>query len=355
MSNDAPKLTPLTPLPPLPPPERAPLRPLFTLAGSKRSAAPALAEKFPKEIHSWIEPFAGSAAMLCYMATHHPSWTSPLIRDGEPVYPSVGLFDGDPDLWGLYATLFDRRTAEALLIEARKIVAGWDESPPAYIASVREWNTSLRPRNPALQLALRTHTFNGVWRNSKRTGLNVPPANRLDGVRLPTTVDVNAWVDLIRASSAFYVGTWDVAKYDGTPDSCIPLEAYPMSLDQWPYSGRAVDSLKFACARAQTNIRGSNSRSVIYLDPPYVGKFVGYLPNGFNEDAQIRTLRFARDLAQAGHFVAWSNSNCAEARELVRAHWPEAQVDQVVVPRSVAADRLARVDAPELLAYGFGT
>lgn len=311
----------------MPPSSRFDLAPLFTLAGSKRKAAPAIFPFFPKKICAYVEPFAGSAAMLCYLVNNHPSWTA---RTPDASYPALGLFDGDVELWRIYEALRDSDDADRLLLDARRVVYDWRGQPEGYFASVRDWNTAPRPRPTGLQLALRCHTFNGVWRQSGRTGLNVPPNSRLDGARLPSQLTIEAWTHMLAESQAFSAGTWDVSRYgsefEAESELDHALEALGVPKDD--------DGAEF----------------VVYLDPPYVGKFSGYLPGGFSTDSQIRTLKFARDLHERGYFVAWSNSNCAAARELLRTHWPEARVETITVQRSVAADKLARIDASELLA-----
>lgn len=316
------------------PPPRPQVAPLFTLAGSKRKAAPAIFPFFPKKIRAYVEPFAGSAAMLCYLVNNHPAWAESSQDAGH--YPALGLFDGDQELWRIYDALCDAEDAERLLMEARRVVYDWRGQPEGYFASVRVWNTSPRPRSAALQLALRCHTFNGVWRQSGRTGLNVPPNSRLDGARLPSQTTIEAWNALLDGARLcspeyrlFTAGVWDVSKYSGFDDGSdlvVALESLNRSTKDW------------------------DGEFVVYLDPPYVGKFSGYIPGGFSAESQMRTLEFARELHERGYFVAWSNSNCAASRELLRKHWPQARVETITVQRSVAADKLARVDAPELLA-----
>lgn len=266
--------------------------------------------------------------MLCHLVANHPSWG--LLETQQATFPAVALFDGDRDLDQIYWALLSAEDAERMLLDARRVVAEWRGQPEGYLASVREWNTTPRPRNAGLQLALRCHTYNGVWRNSGRTGLNVPPNTRLDGRRMPSELNVADWVKLFENSDA-HIGHWNVSEYVGLSNDCPMIHA--------------LNSMKQEQLHAE-----ADAEVVVYLDPPYVGKFVGYLPGGFTAADQVRTLQFARDLSEAGYFVAWSNANCAPARELLRQHWPEARVETITVQRTVAADKLARIEASELLA-----
>jgi len=289
---------------------------LFPFAGSKRKTAKLIDSFLPKQIDAYAEPFAGSLGVMIHLA-----------NTGRLDNAAVKILDADRELIMLYEAL-TRGDVATLLGDAQAAVDRIQTDVVRYIQLRAEWNdTPEHARNVGTQLALRTLTFNGLWRHNRQGGLNVPPRDRLDGHLLPTLEEAEAWHRFLAAQQAWQseplAEPWNIRTWAaGAPDA----------LTQW------LDGL--TCPRENT---------VVYLDPPYFSKFTQYLAEDFDESDQIATLKLAAFLADRGYFVAYSNAYNVALRKRVIDHWPKSYQHRVEVDRVIAADALARGAEGELL------
>lgn len=300
-----------------------PLLSLFPFAGSKRAIASEIVARFPESCTDYVEPFGGGLSVFGAIDT----------GDGARVM----LADGDTALVGLWRAVADAPDEVGHL--TNDLARALEDDPLSYyklrdrfnslthgiddLAVLRECS---KPATAALQLVLRCNTFNGLWRRSARSGMNVPPTENLGVSRLPGLDRIRAWSDVLRKCA---LRPWNISHV----------------ADFWEGKRGVRDEVSdFA------QLTRPPRKTLVYFDPPYINKFSGYLVGGFPTDYQIRLLQFANVLTMRGVHVMWSNSNTPEARALLREHWPAAKIERLEVTRTIAADKLSRAVEKELLA-----
>ncbi len=306
--------------------QRDVVRPILKWAGGKWRIAPKLARILgPQALEAlWapggdarlVEPFAGSAALTCY------------------VQPLRGLLaDANTEIINLYSVCRDR--LEALLGEIGQIAAEaesclGEESFRRYYLDRRDEMNELiskagdstseeRTRRAALLLFLNRSCFNGLWRVNSRGEFNVPvgrPAANQPAAFLATTGP------RLKRFSRLLQG--------------IAL-----------LSGSYEDALK--CV-------GSND--IVYLDPPYdagdEGSFTSYTSQGFGwQDHQTLFLSVLKILeTHPGIRVVVSNSDTERIRALYESRDAKEaglRVHTIRAPRVIAAQGSRRNSISELV------
>lgn len=125
-------------------------------------------------------------------------------------------------------------------------------------------------RRAALMVYLSKTSYGGVWRVNAAGGFNVPSANRVD-------------------------------------------PALP-GLDEIGAAAAALRGVALRCGDAATILDGCGDGDTVYLDPPYLGGFVGYVKEGWTAADHARLVAAASSAASRGARVVVSDGGgCAEA------------------------------------------
>lgn len=248
------------------------MNPVLKWAGSKRWL------ELPPSTGTWIEPFAGSAAQF-----------------------------------------FKRRPAHAILCDSNKHLINFYQQvkedyswvtqfQPASVPDAHQYrqlrdlhNSSNLGNAPAAAvfLTLNRTCFNGLWRESKSGGFNVPWCKDPDRV---------VRIDLKEAAHAL----------QGAELMCGDFE--------------------LACERAMRD-------DTVYMDPPYYGTWDEYQAGGFSPTDHARLFVCAESLRARGVKVIISYNEDATLRHLYR-NW---KIENLSAPRGVAGGRSR---APEILITG---
>tara|TARA_B100000745_G_scaffold297290_2_gene244016 strand:- start:2874 stop:3689 length:816 start_codon:yes stop_codon:yes gene_type:complete len=164
----------------------------------------------------------------------------------------------------------------------------------------------------ALFLVFNRTCFNGLWRESSKSGLNVPIGRRANGdyMTLPN------WDDVIEA------GEWvrDL-------DILFVNQSWEIFLDEYVYDPRL--------------------RCVVYCDPPYYKKFVGYNSFGFCADTQADLAITLFEVAShTGSDIVVSNSAEADPFYVDSQGWVKSFFDS----RTSVSGSSQKDDMSELIA-----
>lgn len=132
------------------------IRPPFRWAGSKRRLVPEFQALVPASYGTYIEPFAGSAAMFFALQPR-----------------SAVLADSNGELMNAYSQLAHRTAAVVALVQS------YDESQPDYYEVRAASPADLDPIGRAARfIYLNRRCFNGLYRTNRANEFNVPRGSR---------------------------------------------------------------------------------------------------------------------------------------------------------------------------------
>jgi DNA adenine methylase len=265
-------------------------RPIVKWAGGKTKLLPSLLAHVPKRIGTYVEPFAGGAALFFALASE------PKRRFERAV-----LCDANWELVNCYRIV---RTDVGALIKALKRYR-YDESM-FYRIRARDPETMASIARAARFIYLNRTCFNGLYRVNSKGRFNVP-FGRYEN---PSICDE----DVLRAASRAL--------------SCA-----------------SVVHGDFTCAT-----RALRAADFVYFDPPYVplsqtSDFTRYTAGGFGMDDQKRLANEMKRLADMGVGVMLSNADTRGARRLYSGFAKET----VEAPRAINAVAKKRGNVRELL------
>lgn len=258
--------------------------PFLRWVGGKRWAVPQLVPRLRAKLAAggrYVEPFLGAGAIALALPASIPKTLNDLC------YPLVGLW------WWI------QQNPEAL---ALAVPTAWSNTAAGYAEIRKQYN--LRPfsdtsPDPSARFLWLNHTcFNGIYRENKSGGFNVPWGNRPRLAALPTTAQ------LVRVSTHL---------------QGVTLSALP-----------AIDVI----AEAR---RGD----VVFADPPYDGVYTSYTSSGFTADDQAALAEALTAARARGAHVFMTNSDTPLIRRLY-AGW---SLEPFVEPRRVAAQAASRTAA----------
>lgn len=269
------------------------LRPFLRWPGGKQWLAEQLADEImAMQPLAYHEPFVGAGAVALALPStvdlHLSDWSEPLIN-----------------LWQMVGR--HPKVVASLLVE---IIRKYGNEQEGYL-SARALFNQYPPngtRAAALMLYLNARSFNGLWRENKRGGYNVPWGQ----IRAPRIVTADELVDI-------------------------------------------SERLRNATIRHSSfvdRIAGVGAGEAIYADPPYAsipGKkqksYVAYTASGFTDEQQAQ-LASQLEAADARGVHVWATNSDTP---LIRSLYSWADLTPLAEPRPIAASALARGDAHCLL------
>lgn len=280
--------------------------PFIKSAGGKRLLAPALLKRMPPQeaYDTYVEVFTGGGAPFFAL------WSERRLDD-----KLVILNDLNVDLVNLYEAVRD----DVLNLDrnARRLIAEAMQSGDARSYFERQralWNTG-GLRTPARQLYLRKACFNGLWRQNKAGELNTS-WNKAAPTRIGTEL-MHAMAALKNAKVEFL--DWDFRRFEGGDVFIGP-------------------------------------RTLVYLDPPYLGgdrtEFTSYTQHGWNKATLVDLLTLCQLWTERGAHVVLSHSDTPVIRALLSELWPSSRRSVVQAKRSINSDPAGRGPVRELIVVG---
>jgi DNA adenine methylase len=237
------------------------VKPIVKWAGGKSWLVPALRPLLPAKMRTYVEPFAGGAAVFFALASESP----------RPFKRAI-LVDQNEELVACYRAIKSEVTD--LLLKLGEFVYDKDQ-----FYEVRAQDTSKMSdvERGARLIYLNKTCFNGLWRVNSRGEFNVPFGRMLN----PKIKDEP---NLLRASRA--LAHCDIRHGD------------------------------FASA-----LKGLGAEDFVYFDPPYVpvsktANFTSYASGGFGEEDQRRLVTAMLKLREKGVGAVLSNADTEETRAL---------------------------------------
>lgn len=266
-------------------------------AGAKHKLLTQYAEILPTDIPGrYIEPFCGTAAVFCAVADR--------VRGGS--------FLGDANKMLVETLKQVKVSTETVAHHINRIRAEYDPLPTeqkrdAYKFLVDELNNTkvYHARYAAVVLAVNRLCFNGLMRQSAKSGFNVPWGEH--------ETLVSGLEDAVRQMGQV------LREHDA---KIVWVDFADLLSELRPTTG-----------------------DLVYMDSPYVGTFGSYTAPGFSDADHIRVRDEAVKAANAGATVFVANSDCAKVRELYQGH----EMHSIVVTRSISCTSDVRGKAKELL------
>lgn len=281
-------------------------KPFVKWVGGKRQILPVLLKNLPvsvKELNEkegvYIEPFLGGGAVFFA-----------LQKQG---LKKAFLNDTNAELMNVYRVV--QQVADTLSATLER--DNFKNEKEAYL-SVRDWDRDENwPYNKsdieraARFIYLNKMGYNGLYRVNKKGQFNVP-FGRYDRLNLPSKEE------LLAAQQALL-----------------------------------KTSVDFTCMDFEKVCRFATPNDLIYFDPPYIplsptSSFVGYTPDGFNQEMQENLAKVCRDLTERN--VPWLLSNSsAELSHQLFGSIPGVETIEISASRHINSDPDKRKEVKELM------
>ena len=266
------------------------VRPIVKWAGGKTRLLASLKPHVPARIKTYVEPFAGGAALFFALAGEAPRrFASAILCDANPelvaCYRAV-----QHEVDAVIAALGKYRYDRTLYYKTRDK----DPSKMSDVARV------------VCFIFLNRTCYNGLWRVNAKGKFNVPFGRYRD------------------------------------PRICDPDALHAAS---WALSGATIRTGDFTTAT-----RELGAGDFVYFDPPYVpvsktADFTSYAAGGFGPSDQARLVAEIRRLRSAGARVVLSNADTPETRALYKGF----KKVSVEAPRPINSNATKRGPARELV------
>lgn len=271
------------------------MKPIVKWAGGKTKLLPELLARVPATIGTYVEPFAGGAALFFALADAAAEGRK------KPRFERAILADKNEDLVACYRAVRDDVEA---LIEAL--------APFKYD---RELFYEVRAQDPrkmsdvaraARLLFLNRTCFNGLWRVNSKGQFNVP-----------------------------------FGRYTN------PRMTPPEKLRE---ASRLLRGVEIVHGDFASVTRGLERGDFVYFDPPYVpvsrtADFTAYAADRFGPEEQTRLRDHLLALRKKKIAAMLSNADTEETRAL----YADLHVEVVLAPRSISRDATKRSDIAELV------
>ncbi len=243
-----------------------------------------------------MEPFVGGGGMFCAAYAAGLAGTGSVLSDLNPhiikLYKDTQAGRG-PDIHKQLESYHEVFLAEH---------ADGGNGSVFYYALRALWREG--QQGSAEFITLKQLAFNGLWRESKKSGFNVPCAKYKRFI-FPDLKDFQAWEKALEGITLVHGSFVDLEVPDG---------------------------------------------ALVYSDPPYAGTFQAYTEEGFNNEDQLALVRKCAEWSEAG-FSALSNSDCPELGDQVASLWPKSKSESIEITHSVAAKGSSRVKKQEKLYF----
>ncbi len=274
------------------------MKPIVKWAGGKSRLLDELRTRVPTDVKTYVEPFAGGAALFFALAEDVAAHKRTMAR--------AVLADRNDELIACYRAV---KSDVKGVIEA--LGAYRHDKDLFYEVRARDTATMTDVERGARLIFLNHTCYNGLWRVNASGKFNVPFGN----YKNPRILDEEA---LLAASAAF-------------------------------------EKVELVCGDFTEVTSGLGPGDFVYFDPPYVpasttADFTSYATGGFGPADQTRLVEELARLRDAGVLGMLSNADTPDTRAL----YADFNVASVSAPRSINSDANKRGMAAELLVTTWG-
>jgi DNA adenine methylase len=274
------------------------VKPIVKWAGGKTRLLGELRRRLPGEIGTYVEPFAGGAALFFALASE--------VEEGDRKLERAILCDQNRELVACYRAV---QTDVESVIEA----LGAYRYDRDLFYETREKDTSRMSdvERAARLLFLNRTCFNGLWRVNASGRFNVP----FGRYKNPRICDEEGLREASRALARAEIHHGDFSSV----------------------------------------LSGLRAGDFVYFDPPYApvsktAAFTDYAAGGFDAKDQARLVSELVRLREADVLAMLSNADTPETRAL----YENFAMEVVFAPRAINSDAAKRGDARELLVTSWG-
>ena len=266
----------------------------FKIVGSKSRVAAHIAGRIPDVTgRRYFEPFMGGAAVYRSLRARGDKASLWALSDSCP-HTTMAMLSIQNDVDALQQDL------EALVEKYN----GSEDKGKFYLRMRDEYNAQPRA---ALHIFLRQSSFNGLWRVSQAGRFNVP-WGKYEKMSVP---DFSGWHESLQ--------------------------------------GAQIRHRDFRDAFGQID-----EGDVVYADPPYRGEFASYTRQGFSDEDHKDLLKCCAGAHQRGAHVVLSNVGNYEYGQMVKSHWPDAEIYSFPARQTMAARAAKRRPIMEFVYVGKG-
>lgn len=300
------------------------MKPFIKWAGGKTELLPVLEEEFPqeiresKEIDTYIEPFVGAGAVFIYLSSNY-KFNRIVINDIN--YKLINVYESIKNNCGELTDDLEKLKQEYLGYKE-------DEDKKEMYLRIRDefndWKSVNKIKQAANFIFINKTCFNGLYRENKSGGYNVPWGQHKN----PSIYDKEQLINM--------------SKILNTKDE------------------EGNDKVIICCGEYKDLKKYVDERTLIYMDPPYrpitKSGFTSYNKSGFNDDAQIELAKFYEKLSDKGAKVMLSNSdpkNYQEDDEFFDDLYKKFNVRRVSVSRMINSKGTGRGKVKEILVTNY--
>lgn len=259
-------------------------KPFVKWLGGKTRLLPELKRRMPQQIGTYVEPFAGGAA---------------LFFDTQP-FRAI-LNDANPKLVNLYISVRDHKDELVASLSSYEYeynsLTTLDAKHDFYYQSRTEFNardfgTDLTVNDAARFVFLNKTCFNGLYRENAAGEFNA----------------AFGWKQTVRLYD------------DANLSSC----------------STTLQDVVVGCGDFEDACRGLSDGDFVYFDPPYDTTFNGYRKDGFGEECQVSLHGLFERLTEGGVRCMLSNSNTEFVRGLYKGYNIEVMSAKRMINRNGA-------------------
>jgi len=275
---------------------------LYRWAGSKARILPELMARLTGVKHRrWVEPFLGGGSVALEAMRRGLAQEYVL---GDSLCPIV-------DTWQQL-----QRDPAWLLTELRQFAVLPFEQQRSRFESEKPWHAresieALRQLNARRFMILQACSFNGLWRESAKSGYNVPfGLETKNGKRSAPHINFEALAEAAKLLSA--------------------------------------NQVRVACADFADTIAQAGEGDLVYADPPYLGTHSAYSSAGFNLAQHNKLARLLKEAKSRGALCWVSGSDSEDTRTTFCDIWGGAAYE-IEARRSIGCKVASRGTKTELL------
>lgn len=292
-------------------------KPFLKWAGGKTQLLQHIKTMLPaqtgKAKFTYVEPFAGSGAVLFWMLSNFPALEKAVINDINA------------DLVNVYQTIAARprpliKKLAVLQAEFHALENDAEAKREYYNAKRALYNTRRQPKTgqAALFIFLNRTCFNGLYRVNRNNEFNVP----MGRYKKPTICDTE---NILAVS-------------------------------------KALQKVEILCGDYQQTLKHAGKNAFFYFDPPYkplstTSNFNAYAKFEFNDAEQVRLRDFCARLDKLGHAWMLSNSDVKDTKQasFFDDLYSDFNIKRVKARRNINSKSAKRGQLNELLVTNYNT
>ena len=299
------------------------MKPFIKWAGGKTELLPVLEENLPqqirenKEIDTYIEPFVGAGAFFIYLASNYK-------------FNKIIINDVNHKLINVYKVIkesYDELIKDLLCMREEYLSYSEEEKKEMYLRirdEFNDWENTNKIKQAANFIFINKTCFNGLYRENKKGGYNVPWGKHQN----PSIFDEEQLKNISKLLN-------------------LKNEA-------------GEDKVTILCGNYKGVDKYITQNTLVYMDPPYrpitESGFTAYNKGGFNDDSQIELANFFKQISDRGAYSMLSNSdpkNFDENDEFFDDLYSDFNINRVYASRMINSKGSGRGKVSEILVTNY--